>query len=409
MIILKVLLLGHGVANDGCKRLLEEEKIEYDYLEIKDVLNTYDLIVKSPGISLFDSFFTNRKEEVISDIELAYRLRKPYIICVTGTNAKTTVSSMIYHVLKDEFKTVLCGNIGYSICDAVVDNKNTDIFVVEASSFQLESCLSFNPDVFVILNVNPHHLDHHKTLKHYVNSKLKYGISDDFNKYTIYSNDCVYLNNINKNNNRKLITFSNEKISSDIYKFNNYIYYQGEKIYRLKHKIHKYEISNYMAVLGVLISLKCNLKKCIKKLNNFKSIKYRMEKISKNIYNDAKSTNQYSTIAAISSLDNVLLICGGYDRGETLNISKDILSKIICVFAYGETKDIIKKYMDSKGVNCIIYNNLKDACLGVFPMLDKNKNLLYSPMYASYDQYKSYNERGYEFESLVKKSLLFKK
>ena len=136
-----------------------------------------------------------------------------------------------------------------------------------------------------------------------------------------------------------------------------------------------------------------------------------MEKLSNNIYNDAKSTNQYSTIAAISNLDNVLLICGGYDKNERLLIPNNILSKIICVFAYGESKDRVKKYMDEKNVNCIIYDKLVEAFDQANQILDDRKILLYSPMFASYDQYESYNKRGYEFEQLVlkKKSLFSKK
>ena len=409
MINLKILLLGHGVANDGCKRLLEEENIEYDYLEIKDVCKTYDIIVKSPGISLFDEFFTNRKEEIISDIELAYRLRKIYVICITGTNAKTTVSSMIYHVLKDDFKTVLCGNIGYSICDAVVENKDADIFVVEASSFQLEGISSFDPNISVILNINPHHLDHHKSLEHYVNSKLKIGINDNANHYTIYSLDSVYLNSIKRNNKRNLISFSKDKLISDIYIFNDYTYYKDNKILKIDKSIFSYKISNYMAVIGVLKALNLDIKKYIKKLRTFKDIKYRMERLTSNIYNDAKSTNQYSTIAAISALDNVLLICGGYDRGDRLMLAPNVLGKLKCVFAYGDTKDKIKLYMDKNNINCMIFKNLEEAFNTAYLLLNKNNNLLYSPMFASYDQYKSYNERGYEFEQLVSKSLKAKK
>jgi UDP-N-acetylmuramoylalanine--D-glutamate ligase len=411
VINLKILLLGHGIANDGCKRLLEYENIKFDYFEINEVVNTYDLIVKSPGISLFNPFFNGRSEEVISDIELAYRFRNIYTICITGTNGKTTVASMIYHILKDNCKTVLCGNIGYSICDAVIDNGDDAIYVVEASSFQLESTVNFDPDIMVILNINPHHLDHHKTLEHYVKSKLKPAINTSEDKYTIYSLDSPYLSVIKKNNKRNLISFSKEKMISDVYLFDGFIYYRNKRIYRIKKGTYSYVINNYMAVIGVLSVLNLNVKKEIRKLKHFKNVKYRMEKLTNNIYNDAKSTNQYSTIAAISNLDNVLLICGGYDRGERLVISNDILSKIICVFAYGDSKGKIKKYMNEKNVNCLVYDKLVEAFDASYQMLDDKKTLLYSPMFASYDQYKSFEKRGYEFEELVlkKKSLFSKK
>jgi UDP-N-acetylmuramoylalanine--D-glutamate ligase len=134
-----------------------------------------------------------------------------------------------------------------------------------------------------------------------------------------------------------------------------------------------------------------------------------MEKLTTNIYNDAKSTNQYSTIAAISALDNVLLICGGYDRQDKLMLPPNILCKLKGVFAYGNSKDKIKLYMDEKNINCMIFNNLEEAFNTASLLLNKNNNLLYSPMFASYDQYKSYNERGHEFELLVSKLLHVKK
>lgn len=402
MICLKILLLGHGVANDGCKRLLDNDKIPCDYLEIKDVNETYDLIVKSPGISLFDPFFVDRKEKIISDIELAYNLRKIYIISITGTNAKTTVSSMINYVLKDTYKTVLCGNIGYSICDAVVDNGSDAIYIVEASSFQLEATTSYEPDISVLLNIFPHHLDHHKTLEHYVNSKLKQCISNSKDKYTIYSLDNPYIKNIRRNNFRNLITFSNIKMTADIYNFDNKIYYKDKIICKLNKKMYESDIINYMAVVGVLKVLNVNIKKYIRKLKTFKPIKYRLEKLSKNIYNDAKSTNQYSTIMAIKNFNNVLLISGGYDRGEILSIQKEILNKIIHVYAYGQTGVKIKTYMDKMKVKCSVYNTLEEAFNEAYSDIKKNTILLYSPMFASYDQYQSYNDRGYEFELLVK-------
>jgi UDP-N-acetylmuramoylalanine--D-glutamate ligase len=334
-----------------------------------------------------------------------------YVICITGTNGKTTVSSMIYHILKDRYKTVLCGNIGYSICDAVVDNKDNAIYIVEASSFQLEATKIFDPDIMVVLNIHPHHLDHHRSLEHYVKSKLKSAVNSSEDKYTIYSLDSPHLLTIKRNNKRNLMSFSTEKMISDIYLYNNHIYSKNKVIYKIKKGTYNYVINNYMAVVAVLEILKLNVKKEIKKLRNYKNVKYRMERLTNNIYNDAKSTNQFSTIAAISNLDNVLLICGGYNRGERLMIPNQILSKITCVFAYGDTKDIINEYMNEKRVNCIVFEKMSEAFDYAYSLLDYKKVLLYSPMFASYDQYESFEKRGYEFEQLVlkKKSLFFKK
>ena len=173
MINLKILLLGKGVANNGCERLLKKHNIDYDYLEKNEVqISDYDLIVKSPGIPLDDIVFTKINGKVITDIELAYRLEKPNLIGVTGSNGKTTVVTMLEHVLKSKYNTIACGNIGYSICDALVDHPNMDFYIVELSSFQLEGVTSVDFMISCILNISLCHIDHHKSFDSYIESKL---------------------------------------------------------------------------------------------------------------------------------------------------------------------------------------------------------------------------------------------
>ncbi|MBQ3253200.1 MAG: UDP-N-acetylmuramoyl-L-alanine--D-glutamate ligase [Acholeplasmatales bacterium] len=396
---MKVLLLGNGIATRGCKRLLDKHLINNEILEIEDVKEyDYDLVVKSPGIPLDIEIFSNFKCEIISDIELGYRLVKPRIIAVTGSNGKTTVVSLLQHVLSKKYKTIACGNIGYSFCDALVDYPKYDYYILECSSYQLEAIKSFNPEIFILLNISLCHIDHHKSLNNYVNAKLK--------TVSILGRNCVFIYNDKipyvkaDNYDCKKISFSDLKTSSSVYRLKNRVYFRNELIYKIDSNRSKmsYKCENIMAVLSVLYALnELKLKKYIKE---FKGVQFRLEKIDKEVYNDAKSTNCESTRVALTALNNVHLICGGYDRGIPIILDSLSISHVKHVYAYGETSKLIKDFFDEYDIPCNIFITLDEAFLSAVMNKKKRENLLYSPMFASLDQYSSYIERGMEFNEL---------
>lgn len=395
---MKILLLGKGVANDGCKRLLDYHKISYDYKNIDELeCFSYEYIVKSPGISLDDKIFEKLEGIIISDIELVYRLRKPFIIAVTGSNGKTTVTSMLAHVLGKKYKAIACGNIGYSFSDAVVDNPDADYYIVEVSSFQLEAIKDFSPNCAIILNISPCHIDHHKSYSEYISSKLN--ILKNICKYdgVVFNKDISYIKS--KNN---YYSYSKNDTTALIYYLNGYIYYRDKRIFKIDKKYTSFDIDNIMAVLSTLKYLnKLYLKKYIK---SFKKPKYRFEKIEKYIYNDAKSTNCASTSNALLNLKKCHLICGGYDRGIPIIMDRNALFNIIKVYAYGESKNKIKAYFDEKKIKCEAFDSLNDAAIEALLSRCRDENILYSPMCASFDQYKSYIERGKEFEKIIEEN-----
>ncbi|MBE6137241.1 MAG: UDP-N-acetylmuramoyl-L-alanine--D-glutamate ligase [Erysipelotrichaceae bacterium] len=399
---MKMLLLGKGVANNGCKRLLDKHHISYDYLNIDELSNfDYDYIVKSPGITLHDEVFKMLKGKIISDIELAYILEKPYIIGVTGSNGKTSVASMLGHILSYKYNVCVCGNIGYSVCDALVD-KNADMYIVELSSFQLETVSNLDCNISIITNISLCHLDHHLSMNKYVNAKLNICKYQDYSHYTIYNLDNPYLKDISKITMCKAIGFSFDSSITRVYVLNEYIYYKNKRIYKLsKNELaYRHKIENYLAVLTAVSLLDFNMKKAAKLLRKFKDVEFRLNKISDYIYNDAKSTNCASTNAALSALDNVHLICGGYSRGIEIYLDKSNLEKIKYVYAYGESKYEVKFYFENLGIKCFIFETLEEAFRSAYIKRDGTENILYSPMFASYDQYSSYKERGNEFNNV---------
>ena len=242
------------------------------------------------------------------------------------------------------------------------------------------------------------HIDHHKSLNNYVNAKLK--------TVSILGRNCVFIYNDKipyvkaDNYDCKKISFSDLKTSSSVYRLKNRVYFRNELIYKIDSNRSKmsYKCENIMAVLSVLYALnELKLKKYIKE---FKGVQFRLEKIDKEVYNDAKSTNCESTRVALTALNNVHLICGGYDRGIPIILDSLSISHVKHVYAYGETSKLIKDFFDEYDIPCNIFITLDEAFLSAVMNKKKRENLLYSPMFASLDQYSSYIERGMEFNEL---------
>lgn len=401
---MKVLVLGHGISSDGVVNLLSHDNIDYDYLDVDEVTSfNYLYVVKSPGIP-FDSDiiigFLKFGIEVITDIELAYRLRKKIYIGVTGSNGKTTTVSLINEILKTKYEVVCCGNIGYSVCQALLDYEDCNIFIVECSSFQLEaSKVCF--DISVLLNVNPSHLDHHNSFDDYIKAKSNICRYLNNNSIFIYNGDddiCKSVSNI---------TLANKYCFSyccgDCFIKSNKLYYKSTYIIDVDDFSYGF-VYDVMASVLVSVNMGIDIDNIREVIKNFKPVIYRFNKINDYIYNDAKSTNPYSTISALCKLDNVFLICGGYDRKEDLSCLDNYLDKIKKVFCYGDTKNKIFDYFKMNNKECFIYNNLEEA---LKDSLAKRVDeiILFSPMFASYDQFENYEQRGKIFSELCQKLL----
>jgi len=406
----KLLVLGKGVANDGVTMLLDKNQIEYDYLnpdEVKDC--NYSFVVKAPGIPLEHELlqeFQEKKIRILTDIELAMKLRKKFYIGVTGSNGKTTTVSLINKILSAKYKTVACGNIGYSVCKALVEHEDAEIFVVELSSFQLEAA-KIDLNISLILNVHPCHLDHHSSFRKYAEAKANIFLNQSPNHYVVYNyTDPIVKELVSKSLARK-ITFSNESVLARCYTDRGVIYYQGKRVLKINEnlRLKEFLLTDILAATSVCMLVdKITPKLVARQLKEFKEIEYRLTKINDFIYNDAKSTNPYSTIAAIKCFSEVELVCGGYDRKENLNCLTEYLPKIKRVYAYGQTKDKIHNFMQKNNVECITFDSL-DAAFQKAYEDRKEEVILFSPMFASFDGFKNYNERGKYFAELAKNFL----
>lgn len=454
------------IVNDANTDQNLEQIKELQSLGIKIVLgshpedlfdNTFEMIVKNPGISNKHKYVEKAHElniPVINELELAYRYFPSgvIIIGVTGTNGKTTTTSIIYEILKKASKRVfLMGNIGYPACSFVSQLRDNDILVMEVSDHQLCNVIDFKTDISVLTNISEAHIDFHGSYDIYKSMKKRI-----FNHHT--KSDIAILNLDNKevlnltkdiNSTKKYFSSSSlttirkvippssiggsdylNKYTSVGVKFpsevvNNsiendtlnklgctiddgYIYYDNDKIISLNEvKIEgKHNYENVMAAIAVVKELGVKNDVIISVLKTFGGVEHRIEyfKTINNIdfYNDSKATNIKSTQTALSLFTKpTILLLGGLDRGHSFDELKDYLSYVKLIVAYGEAKMRIEDFANRCGIPCKVVDTLYEATEIAYNSSSKGYVVLLSPACAAWDQFKDFEVRGNLFKEYV--------
>lgn len=397
------------------KKIIQEipETIYIPYDELKNNLSKMDLIVKSPGIP-YDidllKYARSKKIPIISEIELAYQFinKEKVIIAVTGTNGKTTTTTLISKILRDSnIEVTSCGNNGYAFSQAILESNKADVFVVELSSFQLMDIYEFKPHIAIILNIDEAHLDYHKNFSQYVNAKLKIFSNLDEDSQLIYNAENEILRKRTKKLKCQKLTFSLSNKKTDIYIDNDRIIYQGLEVMTLS-DINLLGKHNYENVLAAIACAKvCYIENMAIKnsICSFTGLPHRLQFIRKingvSYYNDSKSTNIKSTLRAIESFNQELyLILGGYERNQDFYeiIKHENIKKI---FAFGQTQYRIISICQELNKIGYLCHNLKEAVHLAHMITEKNDIVLFSPASASWDQYESYEIRGKHFIDIV--------
>lgn len=430
-----ILIMGFGVTGKSALKFLKEFpckiyvydsnqdlqklNVEEDFIIFKEEdLDKIDLIVKSPGIYPFHELLIKAREkdiEIISDIELSYRnLKTKNVIAVTGTNGKTTTTTIIGDILKRVSQTYVVGNIGRGILEITGEAKSDDYLVIEASSFQLEDTIDFKPHIALLTYVTSDHLDWHKTTKNYVDAKFKIFKNQD-------ENDFAILNYENKelakeyNLKAEKYYFAMEKISDKgAYVQDGKIYFNdGKNIEEvLDTKDIKipgdHNIKNIMAAIIGCKLLNIDLDIIKKSITSFTGVEHRIEFVRElrgvKYYNDSKGTNPDSTEVAVAAMDGyVILIAGGYDKGadfdDLIEKSKD---KIKTAILFGETAEKISKACKENDLEFYITKDLNKAVELAEKISCEGDDVLLSPACASWDMYSDYEVRGQHFKDLVK-------
>ena len=381
----------------------------------EDLLDkSYDLVIKNPAVFPSHPCIVKAHElkiKVVNEMEVAYHFlpKNINIIGVTGSNGKTTTTTLINEVLKEaKIDVVLGGNIGIPLSEIINENKikSGDILLLEVSDHQLIDMDDFRTNISVLTNLCPTHLDYHGSYEAYKNVKHKI-----FNGHT--KDNIAILNNKNLDSIELIKDIKDTK-----YYFNNEDnYYTDEAIYIDKKKVveledillkgtHNYE--NILAMLLVMKVLKVDFKYALEVLKKFKGVEHRIEFV-RNIngveyYNDSKSTNPTATVTALKSFKgNIHLIFGGMDRNQEFDDLIPYKDKIVKIYAIGVVRNKIKDFCDANNILCEAEEYLKEVIDKVTKNVKAGDIVLLSPGAASWDQYARFEDRGDEFKALVNK------
>ena len=374
-------------------------------------IEEFDIILKTPGIDV--SSIPSIKEKIVSQVSLLLECTNYNIIGITGTKGKSTTSSLIYKIIKDQNdSTFLLGNIGNPIFDYIDEFNDDSNLVVELSAHQLEYVTS-SPHISILLNLFEEHLDFFHDKEKYYLAKLnifKYKNEEDYALYGSNNNVLVeYINNNNYKGKKIPISLINK---NGIYKKENYIYINDKKIYNLSDErllIGEHNIQNIMFAIYVSYILELDLEKVVESINKFEPLPHRLQKVGTykgiTFYNDTIATIPESSLNGIKSLEKVdTLILGGMDRGIDYSLfPKELLktgiNNFICM---PETGNKIGKELE-KTKNVYYIDDLEDAVKLAYKITEKGKICLLSPAAPSYNKYKNFEEKGKSYIEFIKK------
>lgn len=416
-----ILIYGKGKTGTELKSFLDSRGIQNIILDDNDSIENVkpELIIVSPGVPFFKEIYRFAKKNripIISDIEYAYKFFKGDIIAITGTDGKTTTTSLIYDIFKSvSSKNVFVGgNYGIPFINAV--DKNYDLAVLELSSFQLYSTKTFKPKIAILLNISKDHLDWHKKIKHYVLSKFKIFKNQTEKDYLILNHDDSCLRNIQAKS--KVYYFSLNTLPKDkkgIFlkdkKDNQYLLTLrdvSEKDLVVKTKlIGLHNLQNIMASILAAYLYGLDLDKVLEVIEKFEPLPHRIEFVVNikgvSFYNDSKATTVQAVEKAIDSFDkNVILILGGINKGGDFSTLKDKLKeKVKKAIIIGRDKEEIKRMIEDY-TDVELSSSLEDAVMKAFNSAEKGYTVILSPGCASFDMFKSYADRGEKFKKIVK-------
>lgn len=426
---MKILILGTGTTGKSVYKYLKsknkdvfiyDEKSNYEGFLEEDIFRfNFDEVsfaVKSPGIkpeSEIIKTLLSKNIEIISDVELFYRLyKKDNIVAITGTNGKTTTTTLVNEILKNVGTSCAIGNIGLGVMDVI--DQNREFVVMELSSFELEYTTSFHPHIAVITNITSDHLDWHKTVENYRKAKEKIYKNQDENDFLILSYSDSYLRSLNpKNKNIYYYSYDDHKKNGAFVR-DGKIFFRDrdgkEEFLMDEEKIFikgRHNIENAMA--AILCAKFLNVPKSIivKTVENFKGCKDRIEFVREidgiSYYNDSKGTNPDSTDVALKAFKKSVLIIGGYDKkSEFRDLLKNNIELITSLVILGETKDKIKKEAISLNIPYRVVANMEEAVkISTEIAKENNSTVLLSPACASWDMYPNYEVRGDHFKEIV--------
>lgn len=392
--------------NMGCKFLFGTHPDE--------LLNkSYDYLIKNPGIKIDHPYVLKARElniPVINEVELAYSLLPDDVklIGIIGTNGKTTTTTLTYEIMHKAFgeRVHLAGNIGYPLCSILDKLKKDDIIVMEVSCQQSENIINFHPDVALITNFSPAHIDFFGSYENYKRVKVKmfYNQTED---------NIAILNEKNDDVLKELAKIKSKKLyfnGGDCYLKDDAIYYQGEKV--IDTSIVKipggHNLENCMAAISIAKQFNVSNEVISDVISNFIGVRHRLEFIREvekvRYYNDTEATNIKCTQIALASFTNpTIIILGGLERWQNFDELTPFIRNVKAIIGIGECRERVRMFGEKNNIDTYIYEYLHDSFDKIKEIANENDVVLLSPASASWDQYKECEVRGDEFRDLVNK------
>lgn len=441
----KVLVFGSGISGIGAVKLLEDhgaEVILYDGNDKLDkvamkeqlgdgvkaeiilgefpekLIDTLDIAVLSPGVPTdlpVVNAMRDKKVAVIGEVKLAYAFGKGDVLAITGTNGKTTTTTLLGEIMKAyKEHTYVVGNIGNPYTVAARQMEEDAVAVAEMSSFQLESIVTFRPKVSAILNFTPDHLNRHHTMEAYVNAKKNIAKNQTAEDYCILNYEDERTREFGEHIDAQVIYFSSrQKLEKGIYLDNgNMIYKNPEEVLVCNVDelqllgMHNYE--NYMAAVAMAAVYGVPMDIIRKVIRAFKGVEHRIEYVTEKngvvYYNDSKGTNPDAAIKGIQAMNRrTVLLGGGYDKGseftEWINAFDGKVKKLILI---GATKEKIAADAEKCGFHDYVFaDTFEEAVLLAAKTAESGEAVLLSPACASWGMFPNYEVRGDEFKRIV--------
>lgn len=381
-------------------------------------IHKINLVVLSPGVPMSLPFLNIIREHripIIGELELAYRISGSPFIAITGTNGKTTTTTLTDLMLKKSgFKTILCGNIGKSAAEAILENANLpqpDFFVSEVSSFQLETIIEFKARIAAILNITPDHFDRHHSMDEYVFTKSKIFMNQGKKDFLILNLEDPSLTSAAKKKKENVLFFSSRKETEGFFIQDEWVCYKFPSRSGKLLPVHEipmkgiHNMENVMAASAIAMSAGCPVDVIRHVIRGFKGLPHRLESIASvdniKFINDSKGTNVHAVGRAIENFTKLILIMGGKDKDGDFSVLRNLVKeRVKLLMLYGEARFKIASKL--KGVTKIILTeSLEDAVMKSHAHAVSGDVVLLSPGCASFDMFRDYQERGEIFRKRV--------
>ena len=417
----EVFVSDKGQIKANYREILEKNSIKWEENNHDEsIILSADEVIKSPGIPENAPIIRKIREKntpIISEIEFAGRYAKGVKICITGSNGKTTVTNLIYHILKKAGKkAAMTGNVGNSFAMAVADG-SYDYYVIELSSFQLDGMYEFKADIAILLNITPDHLDRYDyKLQNYIDSKFRVIQNQKKDDFLIFwEGDPIIRTELShRKTEMTLLPFSDEiKEGMAAYIENNELIIDYQNKINLM-TIHEFALkgrhNTYNSMAAAIAGKILNIRKDVirESLADFQGVEHRLEPVITvcgiNFINDSKATNVNSTWYALECMENnIIWIVGGVDKGndysELFIIVKKKVKAIVCLGK--DNKKLIEAFKD-KIATIVETSSMEEAVRSAYYLAKKGETVLLSPACASFDLFKNYEDRGRQFKQAVR-------